>query len=541
MIPDADARDTPIGKGLSGVVYRDRNAEGRDIVRKVFTASPVTKLIHYVFFGAPNAYIYCEPAIQCAVLRRRILTRLVPIWFAGQLQVADALGHDWSEPDRAFELHCEFVEGKHLQLRQPFVARGEDRYRQLVDEIMQPLQALLRDSGFDGLVWQAGLGNPVALNNFMYRQGLDGADDRDPDDRDAPGHWVWIDLESGVPALIPINPWHLLRFYLPRSIRHRRALFDDVDTDRLRQYLEDRREQLDQALDAGDHARLLADVDALAEHQGEWKSLPRHQRGVLYALAKQTISEAEAERFAASTLRWHLHLLRRWLARAGRALRQLPSTVANWVRRLAPLRMLRSIYSMLRSQDYRAQVARDYVGKRVDDWHTRRQLTDTERADLQTNLDAEESSSYLTDFGMHLAVKPLVKALQYWVMPGLLLAGIVDVTTVAIVIAAGGAVIRTAYTSTRFVQNAVRSQPRPWIALAVGVLPVIGNIAFPLQIVASSQRRGASIARFILYETMAWSGRLVPIWGGPDTRFEHMFNRWSDWLIRDPAPIKPKP
>ena len=103
---------TPIGQGLSGVVYRDRDALGRDIVRKVFMGSTATKLIHYVFFGAPNAYIYCEPAVEAAVLRRRILSRLVRIWFPDSLRVANALGHAWSDEHKAFELHCEFIEAE---------------------------------------------------------------------------------------------------------------------------------------------------------------------------------------------------------------------------------------------------------------------------------------------------------------------------------------------------------------------------------------------------------------------------------------------
>jgi len=43
---------------------------------------------------------------------------------------------------------------------------------------MKPLQKRLIESGFDGLVWQAGKGNPVALNNFLL---------------DNKRNWVWID------------------------------------------------------------------------------------------------------------------------------------------------------------------------------------------------------------------------------------------------------------------------------------------------------------------------------------------------------------
>ena len=46
-------------------------------------------------------------------------------------------------------------------------------------------------------------------------------------------HWVWIDMESGVPALFPLSPLALFRFYLPRALRYGRPMFDDIDIPRL--------------------------------------------------------------------------------------------------------------------------------------------------------------------------------------------------------------------------------------------------------------------------------------------------------------------
>ena len=40
-------------------------------------------------------------------------------------------------------------------------------------------------------------------------------------------------------------------------------------------------------------------------------------------------------------------------------------------------------------------------------------------------------------------------------------------------------------------------QRRPWVALAVGLFPVIGNLAYPLQLLFTSLERNGGLARFI--------------------------------------------
>ncbi|MCH7863163.1 MAG: hypothetical protein IH998_16205 [Proteobacteria bacterium] len=77
---------------------------------------------------------------------------------------------------------------------------------------MPNLRTHLERAGFDGLLWQAGIGNPVALNNFLYER-ADQTQHADPERSDE-GRWVWIDLESGVPALFPISPKVFVKYSL---------------------------------------------------------------------------------------------------------------------------------------------------------------------------------------------------------------------------------------------------------------------------------------------------------------------------------------
>ena len=135
-------------------------------------------------------------------------------------------GARWYEPERAFELRAELIEGRHAMLRHPLAGEAKHEVDDLVNEVLRPLQQHLDESGFDGLLWQAGRGNPVAAANFMR------------DLTDSGARWVWIDAESGVPALFPLNPYHLFRTYLPLSDKHGRWLFDDVDVPRLRAYVD---------------------------------------------------------------------------------------------------------------------------------------------------------------------------------------------------------------------------------------------------------------------------------------------------------------
>ena len=492
------------------------------MARKVFASDALIKAIHYVFSGAPNAYIWNEHAVRSAVLRRRIAAGLVQAWFGPKLSVAEAYGHAWDEQTGAFEISCRFSPGRHVQLHHPFTSSSDGQLGDLVRQVMRPLQAHLAEAGLDGLVWQAGRGNPVALNNFL-REGAD---------QDGGGRWVWIDLESGVPALIPINPLDLILFYLPKSLRHRCALFDDVDIPRLRTYVAAHRDELAAALGSPRLDELTADIDSLAESQRQWKSLPRHERSITYRLTKGVITQAQADWYKRHPLLWYGRELSRSYRPVLRAVWGLGKALVARLRAVDVLEALKSGWLLVGSQRYRARIARDYVGRRIAHWQDRGQLEAADADELRRGLDAEEASTYLTDFGVHVGIKPLVKTLQWWVLPALFATGHIDGLVFGVLMVEGGAVARTIYTLGRLLQNTVRRREKPWVALAVGMMPMIGNLAYPLQLLFRGAHTHAPIAQFIVYDTFSRLGRWTPIWGGPDTLTEHLFNRLPDRLIR---------
>ncbi len=507
--------DQELGRGRSGIVYRSQDAHGHDIARKVFATSGLSKLVQYTLLGAPNPYIWCEPAIRSAVLRRRILAELVQVWFGSKLSVARAYGHAWNTGARAFEMRCELIHGRHVALRGPFSDATAHELHDVARNVMPILQDRLRASGFDGLVWQAGLGNPVALNNFM----------RDDTAENGKTRWVWIDLESGVPALFPINPFKLLGFYLPKSFKHRGPLFDDVDTTKLNDYVAKNRTDLERKIGIAPFAKLEANVRELAACQTEWKSLSRHQQSVSHRRATGSISHEQAEWYLQHPLHWYAREATRGARKILPALARCAGVLVKAAAKFNPSKMVKPCLAFVSSQQYRVELSRKYVSARINDWRDRGQISTDDAITLGSHLRTEEAVSYVTDFGVHLAVKPFVKVVQWWILPALWVAGSIESATLAILMLAMGPIVRSTYTLGRIIQNSMMGRERPWVALIAGMIPSIGTLAYPIQILASGAQAQADLARFILYDAFARMGRWVPIWGGRDTHTEHWMNR----------------
>ncbi len=515
-----------LGRGRSGVVYRMHDAQGRLVARKVFVGDPAGKIVHYILTGAPSAYVWSADAVRCARVRRQILFDLVEFWFGPVLSVANALDDAWNEPTRSYRMDTEFVAGRPAALHHPFSSGREGECRSLMATVMRPLQRRLAEAGFDGLVWQAGRGNPVAANNFLKQRGADGET-----------RWVWIDLESGVPALIPINPLDLIGFYLPKSWRHRRPLFDDVDLSKLRAFVEARRSDLEQTLGAVRLKAMESRIDSLERHQDRWRSLPRIARGIEYRRCKGEISDEQAAWYRSRPLRWYSREARRGSGRAAALGLRLVRSALRRVQRFEYCRALRAAWRYMTSQRYRSRVAHVVIDFRIACWRRRGQLSAAEADHLTESLRQESVGSYITDFGVHVAMKAPIKLVQWVVVPTLFAVGVLSPAISGLLIAFGGTIGRTAYTLGRMAMAVARGESLPWIALVVGLLPVVGNAAYPVQIVRAGAAWEGKLAGFIVYDSITVPGEFFPIWGGADTATEHWFNRFADLLVRDRRPL----
>ncbi len=509
-----------IGRGRSGTVYRCRDVHGRDTAKKTFHCKGLTSLVHLAVNGCPSPYVWCAQTVQAAVLRRQILGDLVDFWMQRRLRVAAAREFCWSGTagdGGAYALHTEWIDGRHAALHQPFRGGRTDEAHELSRKVMRPLQRYLADSGFDGLVWQAGLGNPVAANNFMLES--NGAADR---------RWVWIDLESGVPALFAISPVSWIRFYLPRSWRHRGAMLDDVDIEKLRRYVNDRTTELQRRLGTEPFAVMLRRIDALEACQNPWRRWRRVDRSIQCQLKLGRIDAAGARWYAAHPLAWYGHEA---IRAAHSGLQRAADLAGAFRRRLAAMdvaAVCRNVVRFVCTQEYRAATARRYVAGRIDRWHRRGQVDDVEAATLRRQIEADAAGPYITDFGVHLLSKPVAKVTAYLLVPYLVAVGVLGVYWLAIAVLFSGPAVRTVYTGGRLLQSALRREEKPWVALFTGVVPMLGNLAYPLQIVHAGTGHDRQAARFILYDAFSRVGENFPIWGGCDTLTEHLFNRIGD-------------
>jgi hypothetical protein len=508
-----------LGGGRSGQVFLLKQGQ-RLIARKVFGAEDrLAKLVQYLAFGAPNPYAWDEAAIRCAVLRRTILAQLVAVWFGPRLQVAAAYGYSWNRDHHAWQIDTEYVPGRPPALYHPLRTPTDERHA-LVHTILNPLQQHLIAAGFDGAVWQAGLGNPVALNNFLLL------------DDTPPYRFCFIDLESGVPALAPLNPLRLLTFYLPKSVHHGRPLFDDVDVPKLRQYVANHDAALRRRLGAERVKQLVEQIDQLDDAQRQWKATTRTERSIAYQRKKDRLSAAQAAWYRDHPLRWYLR-------EAGRALRQLgyaaavkvPRQAARWLANVDVRAVLTRWWTLITSLKARAEFARGRVQERMDVWRDRGQLADDDYDTLRAELDTAEASTYMTDFGAHIGMKAAATVLELLVFSSLFAAGVIGGAILVAVIAADGIIYRTLYTLVRSVHAARRLQSPPWVALGVGLLPLIGSLAYPAQMIWSAAGQGDRVARFIVVDTITRLGTSLPIWGGQDTDTEQFFNRLAYRLV----------
>jgi hypothetical protein len=500
-----------LGRGRSGEVWLIEEPGG-PLATKVFHGDTLSNLIHYVLTGAPNPYIWNEGAIRAAFERRKILAALFPLWFGDRLAVSDAVRVSWNRDARAWELATVFVPGRPVPLLHPYRMRDE-RLAILVHEVMAPLQRRLIEAGFVGTVWQAGKGNPVALNNYLLT---------DPDG----ASFCFIDAESGVPALFPLNPVPLFAFYLPQSFRMGHPLFDDVDTERLRAYLAEREADLRSRLGAAGYEQLLARTERLAGHQRDWTEMSRNERAIAYQLGKGRLSLDQAAFYREHAWRWRAREGKRAANKAVNLLTVRLPRALGWLWGKVRVRtVLENLRLFVTSQAHRTALGAGYVEGRIEHWRERGQLGADEADALRAELRrAKEETSYITDFGAHLGMKASFLVLEVLVLGALALAG-VPLLLVGLLFAIDGPIYRTLYTFYRGLRAAVARRALPWVALLVGLLPLLGSLAFPAQMIWAARGQKSELGRFIVIDTFTRLGHKVPIFGGSDTRTEHLFNR----------------
>jgi len=515
---NAPSPEVAIGKGRSGTVFPATGPHGDLRVRKVFTGTTLSNIILLVLTGAPNPYTWCRHAIASALYTRRILSVLIRMWFGDLLRLPESHSYYWDAERRAFALETELIRGRHVALRHPFSAEREWELRELQRRVMSRLQNKLKLCGFDGLVWQAGMGNPVASNNYMIEF-----------DEQGRHTWVCIDLESGVPALFPMNVLRLFSYYLPASFKHGQPLFDHVDLTKLRRYIHRKSDALRAHIGEQGLEKLARDVRRLAAHQKLWRAMPRMYRGIEAETMRGVITRKDARWFRRHPMSWNLWVIRKLVAKLFEYAARLLRKIARFIERLPVARILRLSLRFISSHYFRARCARFLVLKRTREWIDRKQLTHDEGMKLKEMLKQESSSAYLADFAVHLALRPIAKFTAFIAIPFIIYQSREDLHAEGIIFVVSailtGPAYRTLYTGWRTLTSFLRGEEIPWVALFVGMIPSVGNAAFPLQLMYASGGAQRPLPQFIICDAVSLVGEFLPVWGGRDTLTEHFFNR----------------
>jgi hypothetical protein len=569
------------GRGARVDLVRDVDAD-RLIAEKVFRvdggiASSLTAALYRLCFQAPFPYRSTASAVWAAYYRRKAVRLLSAYWF-GVPCVADALYVRWDQAARAFVLGTEYVAGRGPRVAAPdpyLLPRWlgalphSPRPAAEMDELVAFLERLrlhLRDSGFIGAQWQVDRRTLVATANCLH-------------DGDA---WVVVDLESGVPAVT------LPRYLGQGLRIGRLPLFDDTDFATLWSYVERHQQALVQRLGLDKHQELVHLLKELELHEHLWKRgevallrEPRRwtrredrahirQHTLQRWLQEGRLSPQAAQALEASTLRFLGHWafggligrVRHW----GRFVRDrkyraeaIAPRVAMWVARgrlgaargvelvadprLLPLgaaalaamlptaltRLLRDpdyraaalqhVYRLLVDERYQLSLAEQYINRRIDAWLALDRLTAAEAERLRQAVATPSAQEYVRGFGAHLALKAL--------LPSALL----DPLFIGTAVATGSlyplalmfirSMAITAYTLRRWLKH---PDLRLGTALAIGLIPKVGVLAYPGQLFTVHPE----LAAFLVRDLMARLGERLPIYGGRHTLTEHFCLRCAD-------------
>jgi len=198
--------------------------------------------------------------------------------------------------------------------------------------------------------------------------------------------------------------------------------------------------------------------------------------------------------------------------------RTTPAPLHRWIvdrvyRRIQLTRM----FLFCVSGRFQSEYGRLMIRSRIEHWRDQSRLSDQAADSLTHQLESTAVDEYVRGFGLHVGLKLLLPV----VMP-------LKVGGAAVSLASGNAfyflfmlmlvpMLRTCVTVWRMIASQ-RSVSDFHQALLVGILPVVGSLAFPVQMSA----RFSGLSMFLLRDFASRLGCWLPIYGGKDSRTELM-------------------
>lgn len=508
-----------LGAGLASEVYKipaDPLIPGDvEKARKVFVGHKLTNIINWVFTGAPRVpYNYDPAAIECSRLRRGILGAISEFEYGGKVSIASAFGVGFSEELRAYYLDTRFVEVRPLKLAGCFTPRSELVLLDNKLKMLSEMKDLFVRIGFSP--WQVGYYNPKGLPNVQS---------------DRNGSEVLIDCESGVPNLFPLG-FKGLAFYIKRAIDLGAPFHDKVDTGRLAGYIIENRSGIISKLGIQKYLSLVAAAEKLERMQQEWVGRRRVDRDLLFNLKQGRISEQQFNYYSINWVHWYAKRAVCAAADAIAAAVHLPSKLLSFAWNLA--RAVGKSVALIFWPRYRREHVLKLLNEQIDCWEKRGVHTKEQSEMLRKQIKLDSLTHHLSGLAIELALNPLCKAIEIFVIPFLAIAGVIPAYYVPTAIVWLGSIVRTVYCVLDIGINAIANAFRkekielPFHALWFGAIVTFGNGAYLAQIALSRGKNGKipeEIKRFIGIFITTMIGENVPIYGGEDTLLQHKANR----------------
>lgn len=575
--------------------------DGRRVtcVEKVFAPGRLTRTIYRLSFQSPFAYQSNRNAILTCFYRRRVAAAVL----AGSdidASIASPLYVRFDETDRAWVLAAQWIDGRGIKpaasdasrLRRRFIAGDQksqldapqDEIDQLV-ETMRQLETMLGDCGLVGSGWQVAPRALVSTANLL-RTG---------------NRYTIIDLESGIPAvLVP-------RYLIAGVCQAALPPFDDLETDKLRTWIEQNERLLTFRIGLDALHRLCADSDKLIEHSTLWKdselalfrrpwrlltrrgsrayqqecirrwqqdgivdgdtasalpARPIQSRLIWYTgLLPSSVGRFCSRLIGRKDYREHMtqclrssasradqwqRLVQRCQSRWTQSGRIAPSTTLNKatflpnlvLKTFTPTRLHRfftdgrkrrdaatSLLLLMFSSRYQSWFGRNRIEASIDRWRDSQRISEEEANGLRQDLCGSEVRAYTRGFGMHVALKASAPIIAPAKVGG-----------VAAFVASGNLWFLLPMLATPLMRTAVtlanwwttRHQHIPHTeALAMGLLPVVGSVAYPLQMFATRPK----LSTFLIRDAASRLGQRLPIYGGADSRTEIAMIRATDYVV----------
>jgi hypothetical protein len=164
---------------------------------------------------------------------------------------------------------------------------------------------------------------------------------------------------------------------------------------------------------------------------------------------------------------------------------------------------------------FQRELGRLYIRSRIQTWQQEQRLGEAEVQRLNAQLDNHGVDEYVRGFGMHVGLKllmPFVMSLKIGGAAASVASGNPFYFLVMLMLVP---MLRTAITIWRkFTTGRPLADYRD--ALIVGTLPVVGSIAYPVQM----HCKFPDLSLFLMRDFASRLGRMLPIYGGKDSRTE---------------------